>query len=414
MRYTVAFSSLAGWFGSYGQAAYAAANRAMACLMETASVPARVLWLPPITGAGMAENEATRAAMHLKNMDDAWIHCHELGSLIAREILQGQDRQVLLSRYLPALSEVASPLVIPEFPEATPFVPGRRNEGSSTPVSLKALPLPVCESRAEFTWFRDLWIADHRPWPEMEHPLLSAVMELESLFDGARHLAPWRRPAGAFDVSWRIPVFCPEGITREGRILARATETPGVCDASLEIRDVTPSWRRKKTWSEAVQASILLESVTPLLSPLWEEEIALKNGSTLSMEDMQAFYREKTAFGGRYRVLEHCDVLVNRWGKAGMVYPACEDSTIREQRHAYPVYLLEAAFQLSAIAAARRVLPIGLKSMRFARHCTAGEQIRVEIRVIKNEKRVAVSDAQCRDAAGTVIMTARGITLAEP
>jgi hypothetical protein len=52
--------------------------------------------------------------------------------------------------------------------------------------------------------------------------------------------------------------------------------------------------------------------------------------------------------------------------------------------------------------------------LRFARHCTAGEQIRVEIRVIKNEKRVAISDAQCRDAAGTVIMTVRGITLAEP
>ena len=414
VRYAVAFSSLAGWFGSYGQAAYAAANRTMACLMETASVPARVLWLPPISGAGMAENDATRKAMHLKNMDDAWIHCHELGSLIAREILQGQERQVLLSRYLPALSAVASPLAIPEFPEATPFVPVRRNGSSSMPVWLKALALPICESRAEFSWFRDLWIADHRPWPEMDHPLLSAIMELECLFDGARHLAPWRRLSGAFDVSWRIPVFCPEGITREGRILARATETPGVCGASLEIRDVTPSWRRKSTWSEAVQASILLESASPLLSPLWEEEISLENGSTVSMEGMQAFYREKTAFGGRYRVLEHCDVLVNNWGKASMVYPACEDFTIPEQRHAYPVYLLEAAFQLSAIAAARRVLPIGLNFLRFTRHCTAGEQIRVEIRVIKNEKRVAISDAQCRDAAGTVIMTARGITLAEP
>jgi Polyketide synthase dehydratase len=96
------------------------------------------------------------------------------------------------------------------------------------------------------------------------------------------------------------------------------------------------------------------------------------------------------------------------------VYPAGEDFTIPEHRHAYPVYLLEAAFQLSAIAAARRVLPIGLKFLRFTRHCTAGEPIRVEIRVIKNEERVAITYAQCRDAAGTVIMTVRGITLAEP
>jgi len=96
-----------------------------------------------------------------------------------------------------------------------------------------------------------------------------------------------------------------------------------------------------------------------------------------------------------------------------MVYPACEEFTIPERRHAYPVYLLEAALQLSAIVSARRVLPIGLKSLRFARQCTAGEPIRVEIRIIKNEERVAISDAQCRDAAGAVIMTVRGITLAE-
>jgi malonyl CoA-acyl carrier protein transacylase len=413
LRYAVAFSSLAGWLGSFGQAAYAAANRAMACLMEAASVPARVIWLPPISGAGMAENDATRSAMHLKNMDEAWIHCNELGDLIAREILQGQDRQVLLSRYLPALPGVASPLAIGEFPNASPFLPVRRTEGSSTPVWLKALPLPVCESRVEFSRFQDLWIADHRPWPEMDHPLLSAIMELECLFDGARHLAPWRRPSGASDVSWRIPVFCPEGITREGRILARAAETREVCGASLEIRDVTPSWRRRSTWSGAVQASILLESASPCLPPLWEEEIALGNGSNSSMEDMQAFYREKTAFGERYRVLEHCEVQADGWGRAGMAYPACEDFANPERRHAYPVYLLEAAFQLSAIAAARRVLPTALASLRFVRQCTAGEQIRVEIRIIKNEARVVISDAQCRDAAGTVIMTARGITLAE-
>jgi acyl transferase domain-containing protein/NAD(P)H-dependent flavin oxidoreductase YrpB (nitropropane dioxygenase family)/acyl carrier protein len=414
LRYAIAFSSLAGWFGSYGQAGYAAANRAMACLCESASVPTRVLWLPPIAGAGMADNAATRSAMHLKDMDEAWIGCRELGSLVAREILQGQDRQVLLTRHLPEPPGTATAPATREHPAGTAFRPARRNAGACTPVRLEARRVSVCESRVEFSAFRDLWIADHRPFPEMDHPLLSAVMELDCLMDGARRLAPWRSPAGADEIVWGFPVFCPEGICREGRVLAQVAKTPGVFTADLKIRDVTVSWRRTRTWTDAARASVRLERARPRLSPLWAAEAAPRSGTNVALEDMQAFYRDQTAFGERYRVLARCDIHPGIRGLAELVYPSRADFSIPERRHSYPVYLLEGAFQLAAFVAGRRMLPLSLERFRFARQCRAEERLQLDIRVVRRETHTVVSDAQCRDAAGSVIMTAQGITMAEP
>jgi hypothetical protein len=239
-------------------------------------------------------------------------------------------------------------------------------------------------------------------------------MELECLLDGAQHLTPWHRPTEVFDASWHAPVACPEGISREGRIRVRAAETPGVSNAALEIRDVTDSWRRRRTWSEVARACLRMGPAAPPLSALWAEKSASDENPDLALADMQSFYNEKTAFGRRYRVLGRLEAWTGSRGRAGLVYPSGPDSTLPERRMAYPVYLLEAALQLTAIVSGRRGLPVVLKTLRWARDCAAGEKIEVEVRIFKNEARLAVADAQCRDAAGALLMTARGVTLAAP
>ena len=80
-------SSVAAIQGNPGQTNYAAANRMMSALIRTlrrknGAIRFKALMLPPIEGAGMAEDPDIRELM--RRMGASYIHVNELAGLFCR------------------------------------------------------------------------------------------------------------------------------------------------------------------------------------------------------------------------------------------------------------------------------------------------------------------------------------------
>ena len=77
------------------------------------------------------------------------------------------------------------------------------------------------EAFRSFSMEKDLWIADHRPFKFVKHPLVSAAMVLETFMEAARILYPHLQVRGVRQVRLMDMIECPPGIPRPSRITCR-------------------------------------------------------------------------------------------------------------------------------------------------------------------------------------------------
>jgi hypothetical protein len=142
----------------------------------------------------MAEDPEIRALM--KRMKAGYIHADELAGLFCRELFvaPADDVWVLFMRSLPDLSTVLLDGAV-----ATPA----NGEIEAATVAFKLEDLPMIEtiSRIDmqkgelhasrsFTQAKDLWIQDHKPFKFLKHPLVSAIMAVETFMEAARCFIP--------------------------------------------------------------------------------------------------------------------------------------------------------------------------------------------------------------------------------
>src|SRR5208282_5860806 len=112
-----------------------------------------------------------------------------------------------------------------------PSVSGKLDGGT---VSLSPEDFPMIEKiscldirREELEAFRsfslkkDLWIADHKPFKFVKHPLVSAAMILETFMEAARILYPHLQVRGVRKVRLMDMIQCPPGVLRPSRISCR-------------------------------------------------------------------------------------------------------------------------------------------------------------------------------------------------
>ena len=285
LRYAVAFSSLAGWLGNYGQSNYSAANRAMSALLAqwcgARNLPWRVVWLPPVVAStgqehtagqplGMADGEETRRQLALRGLDKAWLEVQELAPLLTRELLCGASTQVLWARALPLV-----PTVLPTpAPSAA-----ARHQLAENPQSFP-LVFPLALSHEDgLTRF----VGGHHfsrytdALPDTEGTaLLPPALVLACAEQAARYAQPWLDVVQWTDIRFGQPVHCHGGVTRESRISARNLPSTGAAAVpvatELLVRDISANARRKDRWSLGVAGTVLLgdnADMTPL-TPLWE------------------------------------------------------------------------------------------------------------------------------------------------
>ena len=77
------------------------------------------------------------------------------------------------------------------------------------------------EAFRSFSREKDLWIADHRPFKFVKHPLVSAAMVLETFMEAARILYPHLQVRGVRQVRFMDMIQCPPGVPRPSRISCR-------------------------------------------------------------------------------------------------------------------------------------------------------------------------------------------------
>jgi malonyl CoA-acyl carrier protein transacylase len=437
LRFFVGLSSAAAIQGNPGQANYAAANRMMSALLRTlrlknGAIRFKALMLPPVEGAGMAENPEVRELMKRKGV--AYIHVNELAGLFCRELFvaPADDDWVMFMRRLPSVRTA--------LPNDTtrPSLKGELDGGtvSSSPEDFPMIERISCldirreelEAFRSFSLEKDLWIADHRPFKFVKHPLVSAAMVMETFMEAARILYPHLQVRGVRHVRLMDMIQCPPGVPRPSRISCRRTGNglrEVVCEVSLATQELSPTGRLTDRFTAHCKGQVILDGGNAAGGYLGEglpdfpvrpDELRTR---PMDHKKVLKWYKDRSGLEGRYRVMEFLD-----GAGPGVVRgrTTCRETRdfahLRNARYQYSPYLFEALLQLVGfhIAATepserRSMIPMEIGEMRFLRKCRAGEQITLEARMRAQDDESLAWDARGLDDQGRAIMQIHGLRM---
>jgi len=426
LKFFVGLSSVAAIQGNPGQINYAAANRMMSALLrylrhKNDAIRFKALMLPPVEGAGMAEDPEVRDM--LKRRGVAYVHVNELAGLFCRElfIAPADDDWVMFIRTLPAvktapLSEQLDDGPATFSPRDFPMIDG---------ISSLDLRREQLEATRTFSRQNDLWITDHRPVKSLAQPLVSATMMLETFMESTRILYPHLQVRGVRQIRFLDMISCPPDVPRCSRISCRLAGTDHrelVCEASLSIKEMSPTGRLADRFIPHCTGQVFLGGGCRELAE-WFQDFPVRPDELrtppVSHEEMLKWYEERTGLAGRYRVLEFIDGTGPGVIRGRTIYRETDDfAHLRSARYQYSPYLFEALMQLAgfhmlAVAPQERrsLLPTEIGEMRFLHQCRAGEQITIEARLRVQDQESFTWDAQGVDDQGRTIMQVRALRL---
>jgi NAD(P)-dependent dehydrogenase (short-subunit alcohol dehydrogenase family) len=436
LRFMVMLSSITAVRGNVGQINYCAGNRAMSALTHVIAsrqppVRAKALMLPPIKGAGMADDPELQELMRLRGMGEAYISVGELAELFYRELFLGpaHEHYVMPIRTLPSLKTVR--LNLEEGPPAPGCIiaAGVTYRDYELPMIQTIHHLEVGAGTLEagriFSLDHDLWMEDHRPFKFMKNPFVSGVMALETFMEAAHLLCPHLAALGVRHVQYLDILECPPGVNREARIgCRRLRDNAGgevLCDVSISSPHITATGRVLDRWTTNYTGQVILgRSGQPL--PDWPgfavkpEEL---DSAQFDQKGMLLFYRKYSNFGDRYRVIQGLDGSSSGVIRGRTIVNQMDDfAGLNGVRYQYPPYLLEALKHLvnshlllrdENVTAA--MIPFGIKEMRFSRPCRPGEQIVLEGRRRSQDSGESSWDIRAIDDAGHIIMTVQGLIM---
>ena len=437
LRFFVGLSSAAAIQGNPGQANYAAANRMMSALLsalrrKNGAIRFKALMLPPVEGAGMAEDAEVRELMKRKGA--AYIHVNELAGLFCRELFvaPADDVWVMFMRRLPSVSTSLLNDTIP------PSSGGGLDGGA---VSFSPEDFPMIERiscvdirREELETFRsfslekDLWIADHRPFKFVKHPLVSAAMVLETFMEAARILYPHMQVRGVRQVQLMDMIQCPPGVPRSSRISCRRVRA-GLreifCEVSLAAQEISPAGRLTDRFIPHCKGQVILDGGDGGGGypgegfrdfPVRPDELRTR---PMDQKKVLKWYKDRSGLGGRYRVMDFLDGAGPGAVRGGTTYRETSDfATLRNAQYQSSPYLFEALLQVVNFyivamdpSERRSMVPTEIGEMRFLRKCRAGEQITLEARMRAQDDEGLVWDARGVDGQGCTVMQVYGIRM---
>lgn len=430
LKFFVGLSSVASIQGNPGQTNYAAANRMMSALirylhLRNETVCFKAFMLPPVEGTGMADDAELRELLKRKGV--GYIHRNELAGLFCRELFAASaaDDWVMFMRNLPSVRTA----LINDAPH--PFLSGDLDGGT---VSFSTDDFPMIEKIShldirgeEVEVFRtfspdtDLWIADHKPFTFIRHPLVSAAMILETFMEAARILYPHLHVRGVRNVRLMDMIQCPPGIPRPARIYCRRTGNELqeiVCDVSLDTQEISPAGRLTDRFTPHCIGQVMLggsgggSRVDLPDFPVKPDELLT---GPMDQKHIRAWYKDRSGLQGRYRVMEFLDGAGPAVVRGRTIYRETSDfATLRNALYQYSPYLFEALLQLVGFHVAatdpterRTMIPLQIGEMRFLRKCRAGEAITLEARMREHDEEGVAWDARGIDDQGQAIMQIR-------
>ncbi|HWX23346.1 MAG TPA: SDR family NAD(P)-dependent oxidoreductase [Candidatus Binatia bacterium] len=427
LRFFVGLSSVAAIQGNPGQTNYAAANRMMSALLrylrrKNCAIRFKALMLPPVEGAGMAEDPEVRDLMRRKGA--AYLHVNEIAELFCRElsVAPADDDWVMFMRRLPSVRTARLNDTLP------PGLDGELNGGA---VAFRAKDFPMIEglsrldirrghldaSRA-FSQEKDLWMADHRPFTFIKYPLVSATMVVETFMEAARLLYPQLHVRGVRQVRLMDMIQCPPALPRPSMISCRRADN-GLrevwCEVSLSTQDISPAGRLTGGFIPHCKGQVILDGGKGNLGdgfqdfPVRREE--LRTGP-MDHKQVLKWYKNHSGLEDRYRVIDLLDGAGPGVVRGQTIYRETSDfANLENARYQYSPYLFEALLQLVIFYSAamdpserRSMIPTEIDEMRFLRPCRAGERVNLEARLRVQDEKGFTWDARGLDDQGRAIM----------
>ena len=430
LRFFVGLSSAAAIQGNPGQANYAAANRMMSALLRTlrrknGAIRFKALMLPPVEGAGMAEDPEVRELMRRKGA--AYIHVNELAGLFCRELFvaPADDDWVMFMRRLPSvrtalLNDTTRPSLSGELdggavsfsPEDFPMIER---------ISCLDIRREQLEAFRSFSPEKDLWIADHRPFKFVKHPLVSAAMVLETFMEAARILYPHLQVRGVRQVRLMDMIQCPPGVPRPSRISCRRAGNglrEVLCEVSLSTQEISPAGRLTDRFTPHCKGQVILDGGDGgggfLGNGFPDFPVRLDELRTKPMDHKKVlkWYKDRSGLEGRYRVMEFLDGAGPGVVRGRTTYRETSDfANLPNARYQYSPYLFEALLQLVGFhtvamdpSERRSMIPMEIGEMRFLRKCRVGEKITLEARMRAQDDEGLTWDARGLDDQSRTIM----------
>ena len=396
LRFFVGLSSVAAIQGNPGQTNYAAANRMMSALLrylrrKNGAIRFKALMLPPVEGAGMAEDPEVRDLLRRRGV--AYVHVHELAGLFCRELFvaPADDDWVMFIRTLPSvktapLGDISHPALSGQL-DGGPVAFSPRDFPMIDGLSCLDLRREHLEASRSFSRQNDLWIADHRPLKSLAHPLVSAAMMLETFMESARILYPHLQVRGVRQVRFMDMISCPPEVPRSSRISCRragADPREVVCEASLSVQEISPTGRLADRFIPHCTGQVLLGGGRGELAE-WFQDFPVRpdelRTQPVNHEKVLKWYEDRTGLDGRYRVLEVIDGAGPGLIRGRTIYRETGDfAHLHAARYQYSPYLFEALMQLAGFHMLamdpqdrRSMLPTEIGEMRFLRQCRPGE-----------------------------------------
>ena len=431
LRFFVGLSSVAAIQGNPGQTNYAAANRMMSGLFKTLSlkhsaIRFKALMLPPVSGAGMAEDPEVRELLKQKGI--SYIHVNELAGLFCRELFAtpAKEEYVMFMRNLPlvktALIQEIKPLSAGGEPDDGKVSFHPADFPMIEKISSMDLRREELEALRTFSLEKDLWITDHRPFKFLKHPIVSAAMVLETLMEAACLLFPYLQVCGVRNIQLMDMLQCRPGVPRPSLISCRRSGNDRnrevLCDVTLETREISPTGRL----IPQCKGEVILDGGEGVLKEgLSDFSVRPEELRTRPMNHKQVlkWYKKRSGLTGRYRVIESIDGAGPGVIRGRTVYPEIRDfAHLQNTRYQYAPYLFEALLQLVGFHVAatdpsesRSMIPGGIKEMRFLRNCRVGEEITLEARLRDSDKESRTWDAAGVDDQGRTLMQISGLRM---
>lgn len=433
LRFMAPLSSITAFQGNVGQANYCAANRALAALTNVigrgeAAVFGKTFMLPPVEGAGMADDPEMKELLKLRGLGSSYLHVNELGQFFCRELLFGPRDQswVMPARDLPetktarinkeALSDGAIPILGFSF--------SRNRFPMIQEINSIEFDKYILKASRTFSASHDLWLTDHRPFQFMRYPLVSGIMALETFFETAHLLYPHLKLLGVQHVEYKDIIECPPDLDRKTRIVCAKTDEnhfSTVCRVTILSQDISPTGRLLDTWSLNYEGEVILGG--------WNEEpinsadlnILPEHFDTPAMDraEVTRWYETRTALKNRYRIIESIDNTGPGIVTGSMVYNQGQDFADRKDAgYFYSPYLFEALIHLVSLYIVsrdkhemRNAIPTGIGEMRFSRNCLTGEKIQLEARMRLEDESGHKWDARAYDSNGATLMMVKGLAM---
>lgn len=434
LKFFTCLSSAAAIQGNPGQVNYSAGNRIMSALMPyigAAKGPVRckTFHLPPIEGVGMAEDEEIRALM--KRMKAGYLHVGELAELFVKELLFGMDENpgVLFMRSLPDLESSLLNQAEPPGNDQDLVAGTLTFEKNDFPMIDEVSSVDVRKGELKalrsFSLEKDLWIPDHKPFKFVKHPLVSAIMAIETFMEATCLLHPELTVRAVKNAQFLDILECPPGIDRFSEILCRqisASPDEFVSEVSLATREISPTGRAIDYSSLNFKALVILgppgggADLEIEGFPVRKEDL---DSRPMSHDEVLSWYRDRSDMQGRYIVMNSMDGSGPDSVRGRFTYPQSKDfAPPLKSRFQYSPYLLEALMQASMFYVGMRnekdprvMIPHQIGEIVFSRPCVSGETIAVEGRMREMNDEGLIWEARGLDQEGRTLMVLRKMVL---